>query len=49
VAFEYLAIRPLRLSQMDVALLTFGFAPVVSQLVIKMLACPRYPCLRRGA
>jgi branched-chain amino acid transport system permease protein len=37
VAFEYGAIRPLRArSQMDVALLTFGLALIVSQIVIKV-------------
>jgi branched-chain amino acid transport system permease protein len=37
VAFEYLAIRPLRRrTQMDVALLTFGLALILSQLVIKI-------------
>jgi branched-chain amino acid transport system permease protein len=36
-AFEYLAIRPLRhRSQIDVALLTFGLALILSQLVIKI-------------
>ena len=36
-AFEFLAIRPLRRrSQMDVALLTFGLALILSQLVIKI-------------
>jgi branched-chain amino acid transport system permease protein len=36
VAFEYGAIRPLRnRARMDVALLTFGFALILSQLVIK--------------
>jgi branched-chain amino acid transport system permease protein len=37
VVFEYGAIRPLRTrSQMDVALLTFGLALVINQLVIKI-------------
>jgi branched-chain amino acid transport system permease protein len=37
VVFKYLAIRPLRKrSRMDVALLTFGVAPIVSQLVIRI-------------
>jgi len=37
VLFEYAAFRPLRdRSQMDVALLTFGFALIVSQIVIKI-------------
>jgi branched-chain amino acid transport system permease protein len=37
VAFEYVAIRPLqKRSQMDVALVTFGLALILSQLVIKI-------------
>jgi branched-chain amino acid transport system permease protein len=37
VVFEYAAIRPLReRSQMDVALLTFGLALIISQVVIKV-------------
>src|SRR5271156_4481287 len=37
VAFEYAAIRPLqKRSQMDVALVTFGLALILSQLVIKI-------------
>ncbi len=37
VAFEYAAIRPLReRSQMDVALMTFGLALIISQVVIKV-------------
>jgi branched-chain amino acid transport system permease protein len=37
VVFEYAAIRPLReRSQMDVALMTFGLALIVSQVVIKV-------------
>jgi branched-chain amino acid transport system permease protein len=37
VLFEYAAFRPLRhRPQMDVALLTFGFALVISQIVIKI-------------
>ena len=44
VVFEYAAIRPLqKRSQMDVALVTFGLALILSQLVIKIWGTRRSP------